>query len=109
MRDRWSAALRRIRLVRGVLYGVPLKVAVLPDASGAPSADSIGVFYAASLSLETLPLEQMEFAYLRSRLNNSLRYYVTGRAKTGQRGALKTGRCFDDAYTSSLRFRATFS
>jgi len=34
---------------------------------------------------------------------------VTGRAKTGQRGALKTGRCFDDAYTSSLRFRATFS
>ena len=36
-------------------------------------------------------------------------YGVTGRAKTGQRGALKTGRCFDDAYTSSLRFRATFS
>jgi hypothetical protein len=34
---------------------------------------------------------------------------VTGRAKTGQRGALKTGQCFDDAYTSSLRFRATFS
>ena len=34
---------------------------------------------------------------------------VTGCAKTGQRGALKTGQCFDDAYTSSLRFRATFS
>jgi hypothetical protein len=35
--------------------------------------------------------------------------YVAGRAKTGQRGALKTGQCFDDAYTSSLRFPATFS
>jgi hypothetical protein len=34
---------------------------------------------------------------------------VAGRAKTGQRGALKTGQCFDDAYSSSLRFRATFS
>jgi predicted RecB family nuclease len=27
---------------------------------------------------------------------------VAGRAKTSQRGALKTGQCFDDAYTSSV-------
>jgi hypothetical protein len=28
--------------------------------------------------------------------------FVAGRAKTSQRGALKTGQCFDDAYTSSV-------
>lgn len=27
---------------------------------------------------------------------------VTGRAKTGQRGALKTGQCYDALYTSSI-------
>jgi IS1 family transposase len=34
-------------------------------------------------------------------------HIVAGRAKTGQRGALKTGQCCD-AYTSSVWFRATF-
>jgi hypothetical protein len=29
-------------------------------------------------------------------------FIVAGRAKTSQRGALKTGQCFDDAYTSSV-------
>jgi hypothetical protein len=32
---------------------------------------------------------------------------VAGRAKTGQRGALKTGQCYD-AYTSSVPFHASF-
>jgi hypothetical protein len=33
--------------------------------------------------------------------------FVAGRAKTGQRGALKTGQCYD-AYTSSVPFHASF-
>ncbi len=34
---------------------------------------------------------------------------VTGRAKTGQRGALKTGQCCCDAsYTSSVQSNASF-
>jgi hypothetical protein len=34
---------------------------------------------------------------------------VTGRAKTGQRGAFKTSQCFDASYTSSVSFFATFA
>jgi hypothetical protein len=48
--------------------------------------------------------------YLRDMLDRAklIQHYIAGRAKTSQRGALKTGQCCDASYTSSVRVHASF-